>query len=371
MKNAVIIIGGDHHNTLGVIRSLGEVGISPYVIVINPQNASFVLKSTYIKKGWLIKSPKTLTCFLKSTFRNETEKPVVIACSDEVASELDMNRDSLLEKFIIPCSSLGQGYLTKIMDKSKMLKLAEEKGMRIPKIWKNTEQVVFPCFVKPQVSKDGLKEDIEKILTKEQLEDYLQKPNHEKILIQQFVEKDYEYQIIGCSLNGGEIVAVPGVSIVLRCSERSNTGFLRYLPLKKFSFPYMDNCRAFLKATGYSGMFSIEFIRDKNGEDYFLEINFRNDGNAICVTAAGVNLPYIWCQYNTEKLGQEIHVNKINPIYVMPEFNDFLLVLHGKVTLWKWLKDFHKTDCFMEYSKSDKKPFFYRIGLLVKRYLHG
>lgn len=27
---------------------------------------------------------------------------------------------------------------------------------------------------------------------------------------------------------------------------------------------------------------------------YFLETNFRNDGNAFCVTESGVNLPVVW-----------------------------------------------------------------------------
>ena len=41
MNNQIIVIGTDHHNTLGVIRSLGEEGKLPIVILPN-------LKSTFI-----------------------------------------------------------------------------------------------------------------------------------------------------------------------------------------------------------------------------------------------------------------------------------------------------------------------------------
>ena len=57
-----------------------------------------------------------------------------------------------------------------------------------------------------------------------------------------------------------------------------------------------------------------------------MEINFRNDGNAICVTAAGFNLPYIWYLYNTGgNYREEIEASKVKPTYVMPEFADISL----------------------------------------------
>ena len=42
----------------------------------------------------------------------------------------------------------------------------------------------------------------------------------------------------------------------------------------------------------------------------------------------------------------------------MPEFADFTnFVANGKISLWCWLCDLHKTDCFMTYSKRDPMPF--------------
>ena len=61
----------------------------------------------------------------------------------------------------------------------------------------------------------------------------------------------------------------------------------------------LQKCISFIREVGYTGLFSMEFLRDKYGNDYFMEINFRNDGNAISVTEAGVNLPYIWYAYNS------------------------------------------------------------------------
>lgn len=113
------------------------------------------------------------------------------------------------------------------------------------------------------------------------------------IVIQEYIEKEIEFQLIGCSLNSGETIIVPGVSIILRQPSNTNTGFLKYVSLKEFQYSGIENCKQFIKTIGYSGLFSMEFLRGKDGKDYFMEINMRNDGNAICVTAAGVNLPYM------------------------------------------------------------------------------
>lgn len=90
---------------------------------------------------------------------------------------------------------------------------------------------------------------------------------------------------------------------------------------------------------------------------YFLETNFRNDGNAFCVTESGVNLPVMWVK---ACLNEDYHkeLNKPKHIIVMPEFQDFKLVLQRRLTLGRWLKDLHRTDAFLEYTKDDKRPFF-------------
>ena len=113
----------------------------------------------------------------------------------------------------------------------------------------------------------------------------------------------------------------------------------------------------------------MEYLRDKQGNDYFMEINMRNDGNGICVTGAGMNLPYIWYQYCIGGDYKTEISNKINDIYVMPEFDDFMLVLKRKVSLRKWWNDYKRTTTFMEYSNDDPKPYSVRKRQFINRLL--
>ncbi len=366
MNNKAIVIGGDHHNSLGVIRSLGRVGIKPYVIIVSSSKKSFVLKSKYIKQGWMIKESKQIVDFLLEKFGEEQEKPIIITCADGLASEIDMNRDKLSEKFYVMCSTLSEGLITEYMDKHKMTDLAVKCGIKIPHSWTNIEEVTYPCFVKPLVSKNGSKKEITVKHNKEDLISYCNEIDGE-LIIQEFIDKDFEYQAIGCSLDGGKNIIIPGIAKIIRCSKVSNTGFLEYLPMEEFNFPYMEECKKFIKATGYSGLFSMEFIRDKNGNDYFLEINFRNDGNAICVTAAGVNLPYIWYLHNSCGDISSTNTTKVEKKLVMPEFNDFMFVRRKEITFKQWRKDVKRTDCFMEYDKKDKRPFYSKLFSIIFR----
>lgn len=49
-----VVIGTDHHNTLGVIRGLGERGIMPDLLLVSGGKRSFVSRSRYIFTLYLV-----------------------------------------------------------------------------------------------------------------------------------------------------------------------------------------------------------------------------------------------------------------------------------------------------------------------------
>lgn len=369
MKKKVIVIGGNHHNTLAILRSLGEKGVKSNLIVITGDKKPFTSYSKYINKCIVLRSydgiKKAMYCLKEGDIL-----PIVIACSDKVSSYLDENSNELRESFLIPGSET-QGRITYLMDKDTMANLAVDCGLNIPKSWvietQNYDADLFdyPCIVKPLASIAGSKSDIFISTSKEELSKNIARVKCRKVQIQKLIEKDFEYQLIGCSLNGGDTIIIPGASVILRQPENTNTGFLKYIPKRNFLFDE-ELCRRFLKATQYSGLFSLEFLRGKDGLDYFMEINFRNDGNSICVTASGMNLPYIWYLYNCGlPYREELCYDMMKEVLVMPEFDDFINVKERKIGIVHWLKDVWRTDRFMEFSKHDQRPFWEKLKLLI------
>ena len=332
----VIVIGGNHHNTLGVIRSLGRRRIFPDVILTSGGKTSFVLKSRYIKHSWVVTGSEAAIKLLLTKFKEEKEKPVIIACHDLISSQIDLNRERLSPFFMLPGCEI-QGRVTELMNKQRMSELASKCGLNVPKTWigdnriMNEDQEFFPCITKPTESRNGSKSEIHVCHTAQQLHFFLEKSNGKQFLIQQFIEKEIEFQLIGCSLSAGKSIIIPGVSVILRQPHNTNTGFLQYRPLDKSFEQTLELTKRFIRATAYSGLFSVEFIRDKEGMDFFMEINFRNDGNSVSVTNAGVNLPYIWAQ---SCLGKDYskEIKQIHEEYVMPEFAELDLYYSGLIS---------------------------------------
>lgn len=213
----------------------------------------------------------------------------------------------------------------------------------------------MPCIIKPLESRNGKKTDIAICRTFDELEKYASSNNLSNVQIQDFIDKDFEYQLIGCSTKSE--VIIPGVSKILRPCKGSNTSYLHYTSLED-GFCEIEKCKEFVRRTGYHGLFSLEFLRDKNGQDYFMEINFRNDGNAICVTAAGMSLPYIWYLDCTGKDYSEEGNKEISPVYVMPDMAELKLFVTRQISLREYVGDIKKTNRFMEYDKKDPKPFW-------------
>ena len=92
--NSVIIIGGNHHNTLGVIRAMGYKGVKPTVILISNAKSNNVGKSRYIKELIVVSNENDALDYLLRNKENN-RGAVIIACSDGASSMLDLNRDVL------------------------------------------------------------------------------------------------------------------------------------------------------------------------------------------------------------------------------------------------------------------------------------
>lgn len=371
METKTIVLGGNHHNTLGVVRSLGQSNVHPIVYIPDKNlHKSFVFKSRYVSESYVFHDYDECIEHLVHHFHAEDNKPVVICTSDHAISCVDKNYNRLKDLFCLPgCGK--QGVLNQLMNKEVMGDLAKRVGFTLPNHCivngdKIPDNINYPCITKPLSSVAGHKSDIHICKNVDDLINALKDKNKDDITqIQDYIDIEFEYQLIGCSLNGGSNLIIPGYTRIIRSEKGSNTGFLEYRPIQELDYDD-KKCTEFIKACNYSGLFSLEFIRGKDGCDYFLEINFRNDGNAFAVTGAGVNLPIIWVKFcSGESIENELK-NAVKSIYVMPEFMDYVHVLKKRISLSLWLKDVRRTECFFYYNKKDMSPFWCKLRETIK-----
>lgn len=249
--------------------------------------------------------------------------------------------------------------------------MAKENGFSIPesKVIElnkhNYEWNIFPCITKPLKSVMGArKADIQIANNRSELEKILSSTESTAVQIQEYIEKDFEYQLIGCSLSHGEKVIIPGYTIIIRQPKNTNTGYLSYNPINSLNAD-LDKCKRFLQTIKYEGLFSMEFIRGKDGKDYYLETNLRNDGNAYVVKSAGINLPFIWVYYKYfEELPKQCVTSFDKKVYFIPDLFDIKPGIKEKGMIG-WCKQFFASKAHAVYAINDIIPFLYQGKILV------
>lgn len=356
----IYVVGADHHNTLGVVKSLGEAGVNPIVLIITDGKHSFVLKSRSVKEGHIFNTNSDCVKFLLS---NKTcDEDMVLCCTDAIVMELDKHHAEITKKYRVSiCDKAMEA--SRLMNKEEITNLASQYGLDVPKSWKiiNSsipDDIVFPCITKPLTSVNGSKKDIIVCNNCDELHSVITRDSVcTEYLVQEYIEREKEISILGTVLYGSHQVIFSGCIDKLRESSRGCSAFAVMLDNQLLG-DNLIKIEKLLKDSGYNGLFSVEFLYSK-GKYYFLEVNFRNDGNGYVPTKAGLNLPYFWYQ---SCLGRSIIPPSAKyPCYFMVELADLGNVKHGKVSLLEWIRDFTRTNCFYLLDHKDIRPFFYSL----------
>lgn len=375
-KNEVIILGGNHHNTLGVIRVFGEKGMLSNVIITNKHKYCYISKSKYIKEYDIIfESEKDILELLEKKYSNKKNKPVLIPTSDFCALVLDKNKNKLEKNYIIPSINNKENLIVEYMDKYKQYEFIKECNIKIAKSWElNIEKaiipvdIIYPCIIKPLISAYAAKSDITICRDLEELKTAItkyEKLNYTDAILQEYIEFEQEYGLIGCSHN--KKVILPGIIKKERIfpKGRGNVSFgkIDKIENSKINFKPIINL---LKKINYSGMFDIEvFI--KNNDFYLNEINFRNSGNSYLYTYENVYIVYLWyLMASNQSYSDEITEIK-QAFFFTDEILEIKQLKSKNISMKEWIIAHKKSKISFLINKKDTKPVIYKFIYAVFR----
>ena len=316
----VVVLSRNYSTGLAVIRSLGAAGYTVDLVASARRKGQSVLASSskYVRNSVEVVSKKVksggdeklLEELMK--YQGLPEKPVLFPTDDYTASIMDLNRDQLQDVFIMPyIVGGGQGSIMNRMDKTVQGALAREVGLLTPKEWiiplneefTVPEDMVFPCFVKPLESVTGYKREMKVCQTPEGLIRHLDKLRYKfserSILVQEFLEIDYEIDLSGVSFDQEVIIPAIIKKTNVAQYEKGVTLAGRVVPFEELDEETREKTIEMIQRFRYFGMFDMEFnvVGDKV---YFNEVNFRSGGPNYSYFASGVNLPAL---YVKEALG--------------------------------------------------------------------
>ena len=365
---------GDHYNPLDVIRSLGERGINPIVILID-EHPCMINHCRYVGKLHRVKTSEEGYEILLSEYGNEKEKPFIFCSDDKNASYLDQHYDELKDKFIF-YNAGEQGRITWLQNKDNITNLGAEAGLYCPK-----KEIVdtgvlpktlnYPIITKVLASTMGAwKNDVHICQNEQELIEAYKVIKSPKLCLQEYIKKKGEFCIEGFSINDGKDVFLPYVADYIRYYNNSYGHYMNMIPFKDDEF--RAKIEKLFRLTRYNGIFEIEFMHGPNDEIYFLEINFRASTWNYAPTVGGGNLPYFWAKgMLTGKIAYEEMNLRDTPFRAMVEPEDFSLnVIKGRrVGLFQWIKELRGCECLYYYNKNDKKPFFYYLKRKIFRFM--
>lgn len=365
-NHIAVVIGDSTHNTLSAVRSLGEAGIRQYLILKCDEDTCLVTKSRYLKRNQIYRIQLMDDCLpiLEKIKKIKGEK-TIICTFDEAAVYIDSNEKILSPYFRTPAKGNKIGAL---FNKDEQCKLAEKCGLTVPssQIFHRTDgiesiRIDFPILLKPLNSTQGEKSDIHICHNFQELEIALKEESYcNDFILQEFIDKEFELDCIGVRTERGLFIS-GAVRKIRHYPYLIGAGaYGLFIPQNELDID-IQGLECFMKYAGYYGPFSVEFLH-KGNKNYFMEVNFRNEGLAYVSTVAGANLHafYINPDYR-------IAWNSIRRTYMMNYSIDFLYVKNGDVSLISWLKDFLRTRCFINFNWHDPMPVIWHYLCKVKK----
>ena len=368
MNKVAIVISNDHYNALGVVRSLGCSKI--YVILILfSEGLTYVDKSKYVNEAIKVSGFDEVSahiCKISCRFQN----CFIFPLSDSSAEYIDRNYSSFPQNVYAPHMF---GRMPFYQNKWNAKQLAQKIGMNVaidcienPKESDKSLWNIFPCIIKPLVSLNGRKSDIQTVWSSAAYSTALkcfEKKKYENVLVEQFLcgKSEYMIEVVGASTSTEVFIA--GIIRKIREYPIIN-GSTSYAWVEmKSSVIDIELVKKYILETHYIGLFDMEF-KYVDGKVYFIECNFRNGAPSYIFTRLNVNIPVAWINAMSSPLYNFCNRNEYSKCYFMCEQTDIMNMLKRKIGAFPWIRDFFRAKKIFV-SIADLKPLVSYIFLMV------
>lgn len=348
-----IVLGAEHYNPLGVIRSLGEAGIRPIAIILRNDTMRLASKSKYISTVHFVDTVKEGIELLIQRYGSDdsANETFVYTTDDTFGSIVDKYYDCLNGKFIFFQAGTANR-VTYFMNKDNVMNLAKKHGLdvldyQVVKTNHVPEGLEYPVITKAVDStKFGWKSAMFICHDANELKRAFNSIESDEVVVQKYIIKKNEYCLDGFSTNHGKNLFL---SIASEYKYQLAITYSSYMDVSNFDKPELyQKLNNIMADIGFEGIFSIEFLIDQSGHMFFSEINFRNSTWSYASTCAGMNLPVLWAeQMQGANYTQEDMYRPIKPGFTaMVEVDDFIVrVKKGDCSFIRWLKDMISANC--------------------------
>lgn len=377
-RPGAVVIGGDYQG-LGIVRSLGRMGVPVCVIDDEHSISRFSRYATFsIRAADLRNADTTVELLLQLGRRLNLRGWVLYPTRDEGVAALSTHRTALAEIFRVPTPDWNVIQFTS--DKRKTYQLAKELGIPIPETWfplseEDLGQIVsaFPLALKPAIKENffyatGAKawraNDRAELLTLYRRGVSLVRPG--EILIQDLIPGDGSHQFAYCAFFKDNKAVC---SMVTRRRRQHPHEFGRASTfVETIDMSALEALsERFLRAIHYHGLVEIEYKLDpRDGQFKLLDVNARTWGYHTLGAAAGVDFPYL---LYADQLGLQVEVRNGNVgkswIRLLTDVPTGIVdVARGRLRLRDYIESLRRVDTEAVFSWEDPIPGMVECALL-------
>ena len=375
------IVLSSHTIGLGVIRSLGIMGVPVYVFYYDKKDmgyvSKYVIESTYCPHP---EHEENNFINLLLEYGKKLQGALLVPVDDATISAVSKNKSILEKYFKVACPDWEIS--RKYINKKNTYELAQKIGIPCPKTIiptslddarKYFKLVEFPCVIKPCESHKYYEIFEKKMIIvnswSEMKEAYQEAADVGlKVMIQEYIP--------GGDSNGVNYNSymVEGKPVAEFTAEK-----VRYAPpgigvprvvVSKSVPEVVESGRKILNAMNYYGYSCTEFKKDPRDEIFkLMEINGRHNRSTLLATRCGINFP--WVEY-------ALFFNKdiaLNPsykkgVYWIDELRDIIYSIRylqeERYSLKQYIHPYVNPHIFAVLDLKDIKPFLKRMCDLTK-----
>jgi D-aspartate ligase len=362
MKEYIVFVSKEHYNPLGIVRTLGENGISPIVVIVEGE-LKFVGQSKYVKKKHYVLSTEEGIKLIMDQYAREDEKSFILTGDDVTVSALDRHFNEL-ERFFYFFNAGEQGRVTHYMNKDNMIEAAKKHGLNVARTWKVKVGNIPPDIEYPVMTKAvnsfGIEwKDIVFICkNNDELITAFSKMKSEEVLLQRYIEKVNEVSFDGFSVDHGKQTVILTEVYQEYCIPDKYSPY--WIVRNNADLHTTAIIKDIIREIGWEGIFEFEFLVDKDGKLWFLEINFRNTALGYSTTAVGMPQAILWCDSMEKRhIDQGLFVQIPEGFHAMAECFDYdARVKTGMVSKKEWMSQYRACQCKLYKGHDDIVPFF-------------
>lgn len=359
-----------HHGGLGIIRSLGRLGVPVYSISedhITPAAVSRYLARTFV---WNTDDlPKSRMLEALSKIGRDLDKPTILIPTDDLGAILIAEESAMLRPwFVFP--NISAGTPRRLANKGTLYALCRQMGIACPNTLVPTsltdvkefaETARFPLVVKAAAAWLDSKLKVSIVHTERELVDAwhrVESSSNSNLLIQDYIPQGEDWFFHGyCNAVSDCLAGFTGLKIR---SFPPNAG-ITTLGKSVTNDALRHQAEIFLKAISYAGVMDIDYRFDKRDGQYkLLDFNPRVGAQfRVFVDENGVDVVRaLYRDLTEQKVQRSRQVD--GRIFIVEPFDVRSCAVHfwrGELSLDDWLRSFKGRKEFAWFSWDDPLPF--------------